>query len=126
VGAPRRNEQLHAGMINYQRRRSGRSRQVETVLVGLVIAVYLAAAGVAIYWTIAKLHWNPVVVVIGYLVVSFYFANCVHKLMYTEDFGLHNLEGYDPETGTVPSLEEAGFDTSRFWPTAEHPKYRRH
>lgn len=89
------------------------------------VVVYLALSTLAIFWTIAKLHWNPVVAIIGFLVTSYFAFNGLHKLVFEEDFGLHNLEGYDPATGTVPSLEVQGFDTKQFWPNPGHPKYRR-
>jgi len=110
-------------MIAFKRKRSGWKRRLENILIGFIILLYLAVLVGTTIFTYRAWHWNPTIPVIGELVAGFYIFNGVHKFVYDDDSGLHNLEGYDPETHTVPELEAQGFDTQKF--TTRLPKRRR-
>jgi hypothetical protein len=102
-------------MIAFKRKRSGWRRSMENIVVWVVIFAYaLAAIGFIVF---SALKWGrlAVLVFLAELFVTWHAGNKLHEFLYDDDSGLHNLEGYDPETGTVPDLEAKGFDTSKFW-----------
>lgn len=102
-------------MIAFKRKRSGWKRRVENVLVWLLILVVCSGEVALVVYSTMQWGWNPVLIAIGLLVLDWKPANWLHEFVYADDSGLHNLEGYDPKTGTVPRLEAEGFDTSKFW-----------
>lgn len=111
-------------MIAFKRKRSGWKRKLENVLVWTLIVVYAVGAFGFIVYSTVRWGWNPVLVLIVEVIITWKPANWLHEFVYAEDTGLHNLEGYDPETGTVPRLEAQGFNTKEFWPNPNHPKYQ--
>jgi hypothetical protein len=109
-------------MIAFKRKRSGCQKYLENVLVWIAILGYLAVMVATLIFTTITWHWNPVLIFIGFVVLAWKPADLIHKLVYADDSGIHNLEGYDPKTHTVPSLEAQGFDTKKF--TTRLPKRR--
>lgn len=108
-------------MIRYVRKRSGWIMWLENIAVAIITAVYVSAIIALIVWTLVRFTGEPVILAFWFLIClgaclsGGIFYKGAQRLMYRNDSGLHNLEGYDPETGTVPELEAAGFDTSKFW-----------
>jgi hypothetical protein len=113
------------GMIAFKRKRSGVKMVLENIFAWIIALILVAFTfGGAIYTTMTW-KWNPVLYVLVALFIDWCVADLVDRFIYKDDSGLHNLKGYDPKTHTVPHLEARGYDTQRFWPSAEHPKYRR-
>ncbi|MEO6513601.1 MAG: hypothetical protein ABIR37_02835 [Candidatus Saccharimonadales bacterium] len=110
-------------MIGFKRKRSGWKRTAENIVVWALIVTIVATELAFVVYSTMSWHWNPVLVLIGWIVVDFFLTNEMHKFVYADDSGLHNLPGYDPKTGTVKGLESR--DTSKFWYDKPPSKRRR-
>lgn len=102
------------GMVVYRRKRSGWRKHVENVLLWCMALGYIALAVIASIYTYGN-HWDhPVIIAIVSLYLGVRLLNYVINRVNDVDYGLHNLEGYDPVTGTIPKFEAQGIDSKRF------------